>query len=114
MKNFIIKAATPLSLVVLVAIGSTSTESQANGDMDLFISNHYGETLALNFMRGKPPYNRTRKYEKNKKRELNQQSAEMSALEIDQSETPTVSSHITKKGFVGGHPDRAKRHSNRY
>ncbi len=113
MKN-IIKTATLFSITVLMAIESVSTESQANGDMDLFISNNYGEKLALNFMRGKPPYKRARKHEQNKKRRTSQQSVEMSALEIDQNTNSKVSSQITKKGFIGGHPDRTKRHSNRY
>jgi hypothetical protein len=112
MKN-INKTAILFSITVLMAIESVSMESQASGDMDLFISNNYGDKLALNFMRGKPPYKRVRKHEKNKKRRTNQQSVEMSALEIDQNINSKVSSKITEKSFIGGHPDRTKRHSNR-
>ncbi len=64
-------------------------------------------------MRGKPPYKRVRRHEENKKRRINQQSVEMSALEIDQSINSKVSSKITEKGFTGGHLDRTKRHSSR-
>ncbi len=74
---------------------------------------NYGDKLALNFMRGKRPYKRVRRHEKNKKRRTNQQSVEMSALEIDQSINSKVSSKITGKSFIGGHPDRTKRHSSR-
>ena len=117
MRNIIIKTATPLSLAVLLAMGSVSMESQANGDKDLFLSNNYGETLAFNSgVRGKPPYIRSkmnRQRTQNKLRKQNLQSVEMSALEIDQGATEMVPSQITGKSTRGGHPDRAKRHGNR-
>ena len=117
MKNIIIKAATPLSLVVLLATGSMSMDSQANEDTNLFLSNKYGETLAFNGMRGKPPYNRSkmnRKHEQNQYTRENQQSVEMSALEIEQGSSAVIPSQVRRKSARrGGHPDRAKRHGYR-
>ena len=112
MRNIIIKTATPLSLVVLMATGAMSMESQANGDNGLFLSNDYGETLVYNSMRGKPPYNRS-KMNRQRKQNKNLQSVEMSALEIEQGSSVEVPSQVTGKRARGGHPDRAKRYGYR-
>jgi hypothetical protein len=116
MKKIIIKSTAPLSLVAILAMGSVSIESQANGDNDLFLSNKYGETLAFNGMRGKPPYNRSkmnRQREQNQYTRNKQQSVEMSALEIDQGSSAVVPSQNTRKRGRGGHPSRAKNYSYR-
>ena len=114
--KIIIKSAAPLSFVALLVMGGVSLESQANGDKDLFLSNKYGETLAFNSMRGKPPYNRSkvnRQRVQNQQYNQNLQSVEMSALEIDQGSDVAVPSQVTRKSARGGHPDRAKRYGYR-
>ena len=110
--KIIIKSAAPLSFVVLLVMGGVSLESQANGDKDLFLSNKYGETLAFNSMRGKPPYNRS-KMNRQRRQNQNLQSVEMSALEIDQGSAVAVPSQVTRKSARGGHPDRSKRYGYR-
>ena len=115
MKNIISKTATPLSLAVLLAMGSVSMTSQANEDKKGWSSNKHGVMLAFNSgVRGKPPYNRSKRHNQNRRQNI--QSVEMSALEIDQNATQQVRSQIKRrKGSIGGHPNRAKRHnSNRF
>ncbi|MCK5190932.1 MAG: hypothetical protein KAR12_12845 [Methylococcales bacterium] len=116
MKNIIIKTATPLSFVILLAMGG-AMESHANGDKDLFLSNDYGEMLAFNSgVRGKPPYIRSRKDRKRTKEQQhnrNLQSVEMSALEIEPGSSVQAPSQTIRKSAGGGHPDRSKRHSYR-
>ncbi len=117
MKNIKIKTVTPLSLVVFLVTLGISMESQANGDKDLFLSNNYGEMLALNSgVRGKPPHNRTKM---NRQRKITQQSVEMSALEINRDMSISPPSAGAGKKVRGGHPYRKVRgghpyHKNRH
>lgn len=111
MNKIITKTVTPLSLATLLAMSSISMESQANEISDFFLSSQHGKIVALNGMRGKPPYNRTLMKREGK---TNLQSVEMSALELDQHGTTKVSSQVSGKRIKRGHPERSKRHTSRY
>jgi hypothetical protein len=111
MQNIIIKRATPLSFLALLALGSVSMKSQANENMDPILSNSYGKTISCNGMRGKPPYNRMKMNRQCKK---NNQSVEMSALEISQDLSTTQPSPNARKRIRirSGHPGHSKRRYN--
>jgi hypothetical protein len=114
MQNKITTKATSFSFVLLLAIGSVSIESHANesNNKGLFLSHKSDGVLALNSMRGKPPFKNRAAVKRYRKR--NQNVVEMSALEVGSGRANKLHSKSYGKGFNGGHPYHSKKYTNRH